>query len=48
MVLTTTRTRPHLGRQALDLYLGLTNYLTMLEAVRRQHDDLVKPAATSW
>lgn len=34
-----------LGRQALDLYLGLTNYLTMLERFAGSTDDLVKPGS---
>lgn len=34
-----------LGRQALDLYLGLTNYLTMLERFAYSTDDLVKPGS---
>ncbi len=34
-----------MGRQALDLYLGLTNYLTMLERFAGSTDDLVKPGS---
>lgn len=34
-----------LGRQALDLYLGLTNYLTILERFAGSTDDLVKPGS---
>lgn len=34
-----------LGRQALDLYLGLTNYLTMLERFAGSKDDLAKPGS---
>ncbi|TDZ42860.1 TIGR03620 family F420-dependent LLM class oxidoreductase [Mycobacteroides franklinii] len=34
-----------IGRQALDLYLGLTNYLTMLERFAGTKEDLVKPGS---
>ncbi|MUM16753.1 TIGR03620 family F420-dependent LLM class oxidoreductase [Mycobacterium sp. CBMA271] len=34
-----------LGRQALDMYLGLTNYLTMLERFAGSKEDLVKPGS---
>lgn len=34
-----------LGRQALDVYLGLTNYLTMLERFAGSKEDLVKPGS---
>ncbi|WP_078282714.1 TIGR03620 family F420-dependent LLM class oxidoreductase [Mycobacteroides franklinii] len=34
-----------IGRQTLDLYLGLTNYLTMLERFAGTKEDLVKPGS---